>query len=164
MEKKKKLFFTSLDIIIYATFIFGLGIAVGLGFGRYKNSRFYFAEEKLKEIEAANLNFTKNNAQIEAAVKDKIEPLITTLKNRFMESGKIDLPPKQFTFTRNFTTVPDFITGLSGIYLNLVDGQQTFWSDEVKYTVTNTGVSIDSTQPELDAGVYWIALPGLSSS
>jgi hypothetical protein len=163
MEKKKRLFFTSLDIIIYAIFVFAIGIAVGLGFGRYKNQRFFFAEEKLKTIEAANKQFQENNVKIAADVKDKIEPLIALLRNRVMESNKTDEPPAHFTFTRAFTTAPDYIIGMSGIELSLLDSQTTVWKDEVKSTINNTGVFVESVDPLLDVHTYWVAVPGLGA-
>lgn len=162
-KQKKKLFFTSMDVVIYAFCIFAIGIAVGLGFGRYKNSRFYFAEERLKAIEKVNDQFKGYNAEINMAIKNKIEPLILKMRGRLMESNKTDAAPANFNFSRAFNTTPDFLVGSTAIMLNLADGTNTRWTESITSTANKTGLRIEAIEPDADTGIYWVALPGINA-
>jgi hypothetical protein len=162
-KQKRKLYFTSLDVILYATFVFALGIGVGLAFGRYKSSRFYFAEERLKVIETYNQYFKSNNSKIETALNETIKPLIVKLKERLIESNKTDVAPKDFNYTKTFGNLPKLIYGMSGISLDLKDGNNVKWAESIDLTSNSTGVHVDKIVPDNDVGIYWIGVPEINT-
>lgn len=161
--QKRTLHFTSMDIVIYATFIFAIGVVVGLGFGKYKSNRFSFVESRISKLQEKTNQFKEMNSQIKSSIDTKIEPMIKTLRERVFASNRTsgEYIPKEFNFIgASFKTLPDILVGSTGMQLDLSDGITTKWQTNVDFTASNTGINISSILPAADMGVCWIAMPG----
>lgn len=165
--KKQKLHFTSLDIVIYATFVFAIGVVVGLGFGKYKSNRFYFAEDRIMKLQDKTKKFQEMNKEINTSITTKIRPTIDTLHKRIFASNTTTAEniPGEFNFVgASFKSLPDILVGSTGIKIDLTEGTTTKWLSDVVFTASNTGIKIASIEPMAELAVCWLALPGTQVS
>jgi hypothetical protein len=132
-KKKKSLFFTSLDIFIYALVVFTGGVLVGFAFGRFKYTRFLYVEQRMT---AMNANLSQKRAEYNIINKNNTEillPMLTVMAKRASDqicTKNIQAVP----FTNKYPTNPDILMDMGGLNLNFKDASDTKWQSSVEYT------------------------------
>lgn len=132
-KKKKSLFFTSLDIFVYALIVFTGGVLVGFAFGRFKYTRFLYVEQRMT---AMNANLNTKRAEYNIINKNNTEvllPMLTVMAKRASDqmcSRNVQAIP----FTNKYTANPDILMDIGGLSLNFKDAVDTKWQSAVEYT------------------------------
>lgn len=124
-DERKKLHWTSLDMVIYVTIVFTAGITVGFAVGRYKQARFYFASKRLDTLLQETRNITRDTEIVRKNVTDFYIPAVNFLKQRAPEFGCVE-PVDKIPLKRKYSS-PDTLMSISGIQINLADSTNSRW-------------------------------------
>ena len=174
MDKPKsgriKLYYSSMDIVLYASLVFLAGICVGFAVGRYKKARFYFALKRLEALDDRIKVLQDTTKNVDIAMNNTVIPFQSVVRLRSPDYGCTNASVtfnntvgQNFNYTRNYSQLPDILINNAGMSLNLADDTTTKWFAKTEFFGNLTGMNITTLDPPtFGMKACWITIPGIT--